>query len=79
MAIAFLQPGLNVNLLLLLHIIDQNQNFQNARVSTYPNVQQGSDNQQMSLSRWGDAWKKLPFFAALCQQFSKSHCFPAEH
>ena len=51
---------------------DQNQTYQNGRVSTYSDVQHGSANQQiMSFSGWDNAWVKLYFSGHIANRFRK--------
>ena len=71
MLVAFSQLRLQESVLLSLHMTDLNQNCQNRRVPSHLNAQQGSANQQISFSEWGNAWKKLLFSGHIANNFQR--------
>ena len=60
-----------VSSLRLLNMTNRKQNCQNKRTSARPDVQRGSANWQIYFSRWGNAWKKLPFSGNIANKYQR--------
>ena len=50
---------------------DQNQTYQNGRLSTHSDVQRGSANRQTSFTGRGNVWIKLPFSGHIANKFQR--------
>ena len=50
---------------------DRNQTYQNGKISTHSDVQQGSANRQTSFSGRDNAWIKLPFSGHIANKFRR--------
>ena len=61
MAVTFSQPVPYICLLLLLYMTERNQNCQNEKVSTHPNVLKGSPNLKTPFSGWEMPEKNCSF------------------
>ena len=60
---------------LVLKMTNQNQIYENGRVSTHSDVQRGSANWKTSFTGRGNAWIKLPFSSHIANKFRRPTVF----